>query len=178
MVCSRCIMVVKAELIKLGFNPTAVELGYAKLKEELPVATLAVVDRSLKEFGFELLLDRKNQMVEQIKNAIILLVHQNDAILAENLSSYLSDLLQADYSSLSSIFSEVEAQTIEKYYISQKIERVKEMLSYGDLTLSEIANQLNYSSVAHLSGQFKKVTGQTPSTFKKTLNNRLSLDVI
>ncbi|MNK65984.1 transcriptional activator FtrA [compost metagenome] len=179
MVCNRCKMVVKAELEKLGFNPVSVELGDVVLSKSISAADKLSIGEALHPFGFELLADRKTQIAEQIKTSIIDLVHYSKAPLKINLSAYLSEQLKLEYPQLSLIFSEVEKQTIEKYFIAQKIEKAKEMLTYGELTLSEIAYQLNYSSVAHLSAQFKKVTDLTPSAYKaKTANKRKTLDEI
>ncbi|RDC56834.1 AraC family transcriptional regulator [Pedobacter chinensis] len=179
MVCNRCKMVVKAELEKLGFNPVSVELGKVLLTETISADDKITIGRSLKSFGFELLEDKKTQIAEQIKTAIINLVHYTDEPLKINLSSYLSEKLNLEYAQLSAVFSEVENQTIEKYFIAQKIEKAKEMLTYGELTLSEIAYQLNYSSVAHLSAQFKKVAGLTPSNYKaQSKDSRKTLDEI
>ncbi|PWS32743.1 helix-turn-helix domain-containing protein [Pedobacter paludis] len=179
MVCNRCKMVVKAELEKLGFNPISVELGEVSLSENISADDKINIAQKLSHFGFELLEDKKTQIAEQIKTTIINLVHYTREPLKINLSSYLSKHLNLEYSTLSSIFSEMENQTIEKYFIAQKIEKAKEMLTYGELTLSEIAFQLNYSSVAHLSSQFKKVTGLTPSAYKgETVDKRKTLDEI
>ena len=179
MVCNRCKMVVKAELEKLGFKPLLVELGEVTLAENMTADDKIKIAEQLTHFGFELLEDKKNQIAEQIKTAIINLVHYTKEPLKINLSAYLSEQLKQEYTSLSSIFSEVENQTIEKYFIAQKIEKAKEMLTYGELTLSEIAFQLNYSSVAHLSAQFKKVTGITPSAYKATSKeSRKTLDEV
>jgi len=179
MVCNRCKMVVKAELEKLGFKPLLVELGEVTLAENITAEDKIKIAAQLTHFGFELLEDKKTQIAEQIKTAIINLVHYTKEPLKINLSVYLSEQLKQEYSSLSSVFSELENQTIEKYFIAQKIEKAKEMLTYGELTLSEIAFQLNYSSVAHLSAQFKKVTGITPSAYKATSKeNRKTLDEV
>lgn len=179
MVCNRCKMVVKAELEKLGFKPLLVELGEVTLAENITADDKIKISGQLTHFGFELLEDKKTQVAEQIKTAIINLVHYTKEPLKINLSTYLSEQLKQEYSSLSSVFSELENQTIEKYFIAQKIEKAKEMLTYGELTLSEIAFQLNYSSVAHLSAQFKKVTGITPSAYKATSKeNRKTLDEV
>lgn len=179
MVCNRCKMVVKAELEKLGLNPISVELGEVVLAGQITADEKVKIGESLKPFGFELLEDKKTQTAEQIKTAIINLVHYSKVPLKINLSAYLSEQLKLEYPQLSLIFSEVEKQTIEKYFIAQKIEKAKEMLTYGELTLSEIAYQLNYSSVAHLSTQFKKVTSLTPSAYKaKTTSERKTLDEI
>lgn len=179
MVCNRCKMVVKAELEKLGFKPLLVELGEVTLEQNVSAADKVRISEQLSHFGFELLEDKKTQIAEQLKTAIINLVHYNKEPLKINLSAYLSEQLKQEYISLSSIFSEIENQTIEKYFIAQKIEKVKEMLTYGELTLSEIAYQLNYSSVAHLSAQFKKVAGITPSVYKSgSTDSRKTLDEV
>lgn len=180
MVCTRCKMVVKAELEKLGFNPVSVHLGEAELQQEsLTAAQLADVGQALAKFGFELLADKKKQLVEQVKTAIIEQVHYATEPLKVNFSDYLSQKLDVEYATLSAVFSETEHNTIEKYIIQQKIEKVKELLTYGENSLSEIAYLLNYSSVAHLSTQFKKISGQTPSTYKQSQENaRKTLDEI
>jgi len=179
MVCNRCKMVVKTELEKLGFNPVSVELGEVVLADAVTENDKTLIAERLNYFGFELLEDRKTQIAEQVKTTIIDLVHYTKEPLKANLSSYLSGQLHLEYAQLSAVFSEVENQTIEKYFIAQKIEKAKEMLTYGELTLSEIAYQLNYSSVAHLSAQFKKVSGLTPSAYKKqTSGKRKTLDEI
>ncbi len=179
MVCNRCKMVVKAELEKLGFNPVSVDLGEVVLPKNISQEEKIKIAEKLGFFGFELLEDKKTQVSEQIKTNIIDLIHYSKEPLKVNLSSYLSEKLHLEYPQLSSIFSEIENQTIEKYFIAQKIEKAKEILTYGELTLSEIAYQLNYSSVAHLSAQFKKVTGTTPSAYKNlTSDKRKTLDEI
>ncbi|CAM1368440.1 helix-turn-helix domain-containing protein [Tenacibaculum xiamenense] len=167
MVCSRCKMVVKASLEKLGLHPIQVELGEIKLKEHDITSVKEKLIEELNSFGFELLNDRKTKTIEKVKNLIIELVQSKNNSINLKLSEYLTKELQKDYNTLSSLFSEVEGITIEKYFILQKIEKVKELLVYDELTLSEIAFKLNYSSVAYLSNQFKKVTGLTPSHFKK-----------
>ncbi|KQR71905.1 AraC family transcriptional regulator [Pedobacter sp. Leaf176] len=179
MVCNRCKMVVKAELEKLGFNPISVELGEVSFAQNISADDKKKIAEKLIHFGFELLEDKKTQIAEQIKTIIINLVHYTKEPLKVNLSSYLSEQLRMEYAQLSAIFSEAEHQNIEKYFIAQKVEKAKEMLTYGELTLSEIAYQLNYSSVAHLSAQFKKVTGLTPSAYKnQELDKRKTLDEI
>ncbi|MFC4143229.1 helix-turn-helix domain-containing protein [Pedobacter mendelii] len=179
MVCNRCKMVVKAELEKLGFNLVSVELGKVSLAESLSSDDKLKIAEKINYFGFELLEDRKTQVAEQVKTSIINLVHYTKEPLKMNLSSYLSENLSLEYAQISSVFSEVENQTIEKYFIAQKVEKAKEMLTYDELTLSEIAYQLNYSSVAHLSAQFKKVTGLTPSAYKReNLGKRKTLDEV
>ena len=166
MVCSRCKMVVKNELEKLNLNTTSVELGEVYIEETLSKDELKKVDLTLKNLGFELIDDRKSQTIEKIKNTIITLVHHSDHEIKTNLSAFITSQIHQDYNYLSNLFSEVEGITIEKYVIAQRIERAKELMVYDELTLSEIANQLGYSSVAYLSNQFKKITGFTPSYFK------------
>lgn len=167
MVCNRCIMVVKMELEKLELHPISVVLGEVEIEEELNKEKLQRVSETLQSLGFALIDDKRYRIIEQIKTAIVELVHSNNNDLKVNLSDYLSHRTGYDYTYISNLFSEVESSTIEKYFIAQKIERVKELLVYDELTLSEIAYQLNYSSVAHLSNQFKKVTGLTASYFKQ-----------
>lgn len=167
MVCNRCIMVVEDQLKRLGLQPLSVELGVAILQTRVTDEVYHSVKEALEPFGFELMDDKKSQVIEQIKDAIIELVHYKDSDLKVNLSDHLASKLNRDYSSLSKLFSEVTNTTIEKYLIAQKIERAKELLIYGELSLNEIADKLNYSSAAYLSAQFKSVTGLTPSYFKK-----------
>lgn len=166
MVCNRCKMVVKAELENIGIRPMAVELGEVTLDRALSDEEKNRVAAVLTPLGFALIDDKKSRLIEQIKTLIVELVHHRQSELQENLSDYLSSRLHYEYNYLSGLFSEVEGATIEKFFIAQKIERVKELLVYDELTLSEIAFQLHYSSVAHLSAQFKKVTGLTPTYFK------------
>jgi len=172
MVCNRCILVVKSELEKFGYQPLNITLGEVELKNEMTDNEKEIFNQHLKTFGFEIIDDRKSRLIGQIKSSIIEIVHQQDVALKSNLSDYLSSKLHHDYTYLSNLFSEVEGTTIEKYFIAQKIERVKELLVYDELTLSEIADQMNYSSVAYLSNQFKKVTGLTPTYFKKVKENK------
>jgi YesN/AraC family two-component response regulator len=172
MVCSRCKMVVSTELEKAGLAYKSVELGEVELKGEPTENQLKALDKQLNALGFELIDDKKSQTIEKIKNSIVDLVHHSGEDLKTNLSDYLSKKLNYDYTYLSNLFSETEGSTIEKYFIAQRIERVKELLVYNELSLSEIAHQLNYSSVAYLSGQFKKVTGLTPSFYKSLKENK------
>lgn len=167
MVCDRCKMVVKSELEKLGINPSKIDLGEVTLDKPIGQTLIQQVKSILSTLGFELIDDKRSRLIEQIKTLIIELVHYNNNELKINLSDYLSQKLHHEYNYISNLFSEVEGTTIEKYFIAQKIERVKELLVYDELTLSEIAFRLNYSSTAHLSSQFKKVTGLTPSHFKE-----------
>lgn len=172
MVCGRCKMVVKAELEKLGLQTVSVELGEVELKEEPEEKQKEVLLVNLQALGFDLIGDKKTKIVERIKNLIIDLVHHKNNNLKVNLSDYLAENLNQDYNSLSNLFSETENITIEKYFISQKIEKVKELLIYNELSLSEIADTLNYSNVAHLSNQFKKITGFTPTSFKQSKDKK------
>ncbi len=179
MVCNRCKMVVQNELEKLGLHPISVQLGVVILSEhDIPEDKTLALSDALQKFGFEVLLDRKLQQVEQIKTAIIELVHYESTPLNVNLSTYLSDKLNVNYATLSAIFSETVGLTIERYFIEQKIEKTKELLTYGEKTLSEIAYQLNYSSVAHLSAQFKKIAGVTPSAYKVQHQQRRTIDEV
>ncbi|TWR31085.1 AraC family transcriptional regulator [Mucilaginibacter pallidiroseus] len=172
MVCSRCKMVVSAELEKAGIKPASVELGEVDLTGDLSDEQLSKLDTSLKELGFEIIDNRKSRIIEQIKTAVISMVHHSDEQQHINLSAYLSQKLNYDYGYLSNLFSEVEGTTIEKYYIAQKIEKVKELMMYDELTLSQIANETGYSSVAHLSAQFKKQTGLTPTFYRQLKENK------
>jgi AraC-like DNA-binding protein len=166
----RCQNAVKYELEKIGLHHTKVELGETEIMEELSAEQRYILSTSLKDIGLELLDDKKNIMVERIKSIIIELVHYNEDQIKTNLSDYLSEKLNHNYTYLSNLFSEIKGTTIEKYYLSNKIERVKELLVYDDLNLTEIAWKLHYSSVAHLSNQFRKMTGLTPSHFKNLRN--------
>ena len=177
MVCNRCIMVVKSELEKFGLHPVTVILGEVELSEEIsPDQKEELADR-FKDLGFELIDDKKTRLIENIKTSILQQVHYSEEPLKITFSEYLSEKFHQDYSSLSKLFSEVQGVTIEQYVITQKIEKVKELLVYDELSLSEIALQLNYSSVSHLSKQFKKVTGLTPTHFKQVREKkRIPLD--
>lgn len=159
-------MVVKAQLENKGRSPLFVNLGEVEIEGDLSKEQLSQLDTSLKSLGFELIDNKKSQTIEKIKNAIVTLVHHSDHNLKTNLSKFITSQIHQDYNYLSNLFSEVEGTTIEKYFITQRIERVKELIVYDELSLSEIADQLGYSSVAYLSNQFKKVTGFTPSHFK------------
>jgi len=166
MVCNRCKTAVQKEFEKIGVIPIAVELGEVETSERITQQQLSELKNSLKHIGFELIDDKKSRLIEQIKTEIIRLVHHSEEIENTNLSTILSDKLHYEYNYLSNLFSEVEGTTIEKYFISQRIEKVKELLVYDELSLSEIANQLGYSSTAYLSSQFKKITGLTPTFYK------------
>lgn len=178
MVCNRCIMVVEGELKKLGLHPLKVTLGEVELKEELlSEIQLNLLDKKLVEFGFSRIDDRISHLIEKIKILIIQIIHQSDSQLKSNWSELISADLNYEYNYLSNLFSTVEGITIEQFIIRQKTEKVKELLIYDELSLSEIAWKLGFSNVAHASSQFKKVTGFTPTQFKKLIvRNRKSLD--
>lgn len=166
MVCNRCKLAVSSIIEDQGWQLLSLELGEVEIKNTLAAAQLQHFSTELKKIGFELIDTKKTRVIEKIKNSIIELVHYSKSPLKINLSAYLTSKIPYDYTYLSNLFSEVEGTTIEKYFISQKIERVKELLVYNELTLSEIADKVGYSSVAYLSNQFKKVTGLTPSFYK------------
>lgn len=180
MVCDRCIMVVKNQLEEAGLNPTSIELGVIELAEdEVSPEQHEQAKLKLESVGFELLEDRKSQTIEAIKTAVIELIHRrNDDDIKLKLSDHIASTLRYDYNYLSSQFSEAEGITIEQYAIQQRIERVKELLAYGELSLKEIAYDLGYSSVAALSGQFKKVMQITPSAWKAGNSTRKPLDKV
>ncbi len=167
MVCNRCILVVQNELDKLGIAANNIKLGEITLEKDLTTAEREALENVLDPLGFQVIDDKKSRMIEKIKNVIIDLVHHQDNDAKTNLSDVLSDALHHDYNYLSNLFSDIEGTTIEKYFIAQKVEKIKELLVYDELSLSEIADRMNYSSVAYLSNQFKKVTGLTPSHFKQ-----------
>lgn len=179
MVCNRCIMAVDKAIRDLGLHPVSIVLGEASVLETVPPETLSRLRESLSSLGFELIDDRRSHIIEQIKSEVIRLVHYDDSGLKVNLSEHLSKAIGRDYGSLSKLFSEVTGTTIEKYHIAQKIERAKELLAYGELSLNEIADRLGYSSAAYLSAQFKSVTGLTPSHFRKAgASRRKPLDEV
>jgi AraC-like DNA-binding protein len=172
MVCNRCIMVVQQLFENLGHPPAYIALGEVRTPVALSPDEMGMLRQTLDKLGFGLIDDNKSQLIEKIKNTVIQLVHHSSDTLKVNHSNYIESHLNKDYAYLSSLFSEVEGTTIEKYIILQKIERVKELLVYDELTLSEIAGRMGYSSVAYLSGQFKKITGLTPSHFKQVKENK------
>ena len=174
MVCARCIMVVKSVFENMDINPISVELGEVELKHDIPENQKQELVKSLRSIGFDLISDKKSKTIDKIKTLIIDLVQNKNNDLKINLSNYLSQELRQDYNTLSNLFSEVENTTIEKYFINQKIEKVKELIMYDELSLSEIAYSLNYSTVSHLSNQFKKVTGFSPTFFRniKTIKRK------
>lgn len=183
MVCDRCKMVVSQELEKLGFHTEKITLGEVVLTNNtLSAEQQKQIDDALIAVGFERIDDRKARLIEIMKNKIIQIIHHADRITMKvNWSTLLADEVHLEYGYLSNLFSSMEGITVEQYIIRQKIERVKELLLYDELSLSEIADRLGYSSVAHLSGQFKKVTGLTPSELKKSRNidqSRKGLDSV
>jgi AraC-like DNA-binding protein len=159
-------MVIKTELEKAGLQPLSVELGEVEVAEEPTKTTLETLNTHLKHLGFQIIDDRKGTIIEKIKTELINLIHEAGEQKGINISEHISAKLHYDYAYLSNLFSEVEGTTIEKYFISLKVEKVKELLVYDELSLSEIAWKLGYSSVSHLSAQFKKITGLTPSFYK------------
>lgn len=167
MVCNRCKLAVKAELEKLDIYPTNIGLGEVEIAaSELQTAQLKQLGAALSAAGFELIDDRKSRIIEKIKNVIVSLVHYTEGAPKQKHSDIIAKELHYDYPYLSNLFSEIEGITIEQYIIQQKVERIKELIVYDELTLSAIADQMGYSSVAHLSAQFKKITGMPPSQFK------------
>lgn len=167
MVSDRCKMRVKYELEKLGLDYTALELGQVEIRGTLSEEQQNLLNTGLKKSGLALIDDKKNILIERIKNVIIELVHYSGNQLKTNFSEYLSEKLNYDYTYLANIFSENQGMTIEHYLLTHKIERVKELLIYDELNITEIADKMHYSSVAHLSNQFKKFTGLTPSHYKR-----------
>lgn len=179
MVCNRCITAVETVLEQQKISFLTIKLGEVTLAHSISEKQKQQLEDELKILGFELLNDKTSQLIERIKTLIVQNVHYEQEILKVNLSDYLVADLKQDYSALSKLFSETEGMTIEHYYILQKIERVKELLVYNELTLSEIAFKMHYSNVAHLSNQFKKVTGFTPTYFKSLKgNNRKQIDAV
>lgn len=180
MVCDRCLLIVRQQLESLDFTVKALVLGKATVSPEPDESQLLQISSALKLFGFELIDDEKQQLVERIKNFVIVQVHHTDLSIMENsFSELLSAQLHKDYAYLSRLFSAYEDMTIEKFIIQQKVEKVKELLEYGQLNLNEIAYAMGYSSSAHLSSQFKQVTGVTPSTYKSLeLAERKPIDKI
>jgi AraC-like DNA-binding protein len=167
MVSIRCKMVVKAELDKLGIRHSVVELGEVEIFPPFEAAQIAALKQSLLKSGLELMDDKKAILIQRIKNVIVEMVHYADELPSIKKSVYISQVLRHDYTYLANLFSETTGTTIEQFIILHKIEKVKELLVYNEMNLTEISYKLNYSSVAHLSNQFKKITGLTPSYFKK-----------
>jgi AraC family transcriptional regulator len=179
MVCNRCIMVVSGIFEESGINGAMVQLGKVSTADKISDSKLKDIEKKLNKVGFELISDSKSRLIEQIRKLTIEYVYHHSGIDKENFSSFLTGQMSLDYNYLSSLYSSVEGTTIEKHLINLKIERVKELLVYHEKTLSEIAWEMGYSSVAHLSGQFKKVTGFTPSYFRELKEQkRKSIDKI
>lgn len=172
MVSNRCMIAVKEELKKLGLHFILVELGEVEIMENISLEQREQLSRGLASSGLELMDDRRAILIEKIKNVVIEMVHHSDEIIKINFSDYLSEKLNHDYTYLANLFSEIQGTTIAQFIILHKVERIKELIIYDELNISEIAWKMNYSSVAHLSNQFKKVTGLTPTHFKQLKEKR------
>lgn len=172
MVSLRCKMAMREELIKIGLTPLAIDLGVVEIKEQITSEQHDKLQRNLLKIGLELLDDKKSILIEKIKNVILELIHYSENPPKVNYSDFISEKLNYDYTYLSNVFSEVKGITIQQFIILHKIEKVKELLLYDELNLTEIAYKLHYSSVAHLSNQFKRVTGLTPSFYKSLKDKR------
>ncbi len=172
MVCLRCKMIVEQELQKLGLHCVKVDLGTIEIRGNITDSQREQLRKNLKVFELELLDDKRNILIAKIKAVIIEMIHYSDELLKVNYSDYISEKLGLDYTYLANTFSEVKGITIQQFIIINKIERVKELLLYDELNLTEISYRLHYSSVAHLSNQFKKITGLSPSYFKKMKKKR------
>lgn len=179
MVCPRCITAVSNILKELDIPYSSIKLGEVELVSSLSLKKKIALSINLQDAGFSLINDRKSQLIEQMKSLVVEKIHYSNEELNIKWPDFISDKLNLDYKYLSSLFSSVESITFEQYIINQKIERVKELIVYDELTFSQIAFNLDYSSVAYLSNQFKKVTGMTPTQFKNTVSkNRKFLDEI
>ena len=174
MVSNRCKMAVKEELKRLGLHFIVVDLGEVEIMENISVEQREQLKIALLSSGLELMDDKRAMLIEKIKNIVIEMVHHSDELIKVNFSDFLSEKLNHDYTYLANLFSEVQGTTIEHFIISHKIERIKELIIYNELNITEIAFKMNYSSVAHLSNQFKKVTGLSPSHFKNLKDKRRS----
>jgi AraC-like DNA-binding protein len=172
MVSQRCKMMVKEELKKLGLRYVVVDLGLVEILEDITVQQREQLKTNLQKSGLELLDDKKSILIEKIKNVITEMIHHSDEVPILNYSDFISKKLDYDYTYLSNIFSEIKGITIQQFIIINKIERVKELLLYDELNLTQISYKLHYSSVAHLSNQFKKITGLSPSFFKQMKQKR------
>ena len=177
MVCDRCVMAVRSEISRVGLKPGSVKIGKAVIDGEVEPEKLHQLADNLNAIGFEILDDRTSRLVESIKQEVIAIV-RSERPNPEKLSYLLASRLGTDYKQLSSVFSAAEDRTIEKYFIAQRVERVKELLAYGELTISEIAFRTGYSSAAHLTRQFRQVTGATPSDYRGSTTPRLPLDKV
>lgn len=165
-------MLVKEELLKLGFHYVEVDLGVVELLDTISADQREILKKNLLKSGLELMDDKRSILIEKIKNSIIEMIHDSEELPKENFSTYLSEKMGYDYTYIANTFSEVKGMSIQQFIILHKIEKVKELLLYDELTLSEISYKLQYSSAAHLSNQFKKITGLTPSFFKQLRNKR------
>jgi len=172
MVSNRCKIAVKEELKKLGLHFILVDLGEVEIMEKISDEQRRDLVIALHSIGLELMDDKRAVLIEKVKNAIVEMVHHSDEIIKVNFSDYLSEKLKHDYTYLANLFSEIQGTTIEHFIISHKVERIKELIIYDELNITEIAWKMNYSSVAHLSNQFKKVTGLSPSHFKQLKDKR------
>ena len=171
-------MALKVIFLKHGFSPCCIELGYLETKDEVDSKKLDELEIALEAIGFEIIRDKKEQLANDVKLELIKLLSLCENLENFQLSEYISEHLHQDYKNISTLFSQVEGKTIEKYFIQQRIEKVKELIIYNELSLSEIAFKLGFSSVAHLSNQFKQITGMTPSVYKTTIGHREGLDKI
>lgn len=179
MVCDRCKLVVGQVFSHAHFQVQQIQLGEVEVATPVTATQIAEVAVRLQEYGFELLEDKRVRTVEKIKTLVLALIRSSSLELKVNYSDYLAQHLNRDYNGLSTLFSSLEGITIEQYIIRQKIERVKELLTYDELSLGQIADELHYSSVGHLSNQFKKITGMTPSQFKNAdSKDRQPLDAV
>lgn len=173
MVSIRCKMIVRSELENLHIPYSSVEIGEAVLMSDLTAKQHSQLNTNLSRFGLEIMEDKRSKLIEKIKNIVVELIHYSEEPPTQNFSTFISEKLNYEYKYLSNLFSEVKGTTIEQFIISHKIERAKELIVYEELTLTEIAHRLHYSSVGHLSAQFKKVTGLTPSFFRKMKTKRM-----
>jgi len=173
MVSLRCKMVVHQELERLGIKNSVVDLGTVELLVDISSEQRQILKENLLKTGLEVLDDKKSILIEKIKNVVIEMIHYSDALPKENFSDYISEKLGYDYTYLANTFSEVKGMTLQHFIIINKVEKVKELLLYDELNLTEISYKLNYSSVAHLSNQFKKITGLSPSFYKQLKQKRL-----
>ncbi|HEY5470522.1 MAG TPA: AraC family transcriptional regulator [Bacteroidales bacterium] len=174
MVSNRCKLAVKQELRRLGLHFIVVDLGEVEIMEDISEEKRMELKTGLASSGLELMDDKRAILIEKIKDIIIQMIHHSDEIIKINFSDFLSEKLNHDYTYLANLFSEVQGTTIEHFIIAHKIERIKELIIYNELNITEIAFKMNYSSVAHLSNQFKKVTGLSPSHFKNLKDKRRS----
>ena len=172
MVSQRCKLAVKDELRKLGIRYTNIELGEVEVFDDITKKQREALRASLYNCGLELMDDKRAILIEKVKNLITEMIHYNDELPRINYSDFISEKIKHDYTYLSNIFSQVKGITIQQFIINHKVERVKELISYGELNMTEIAWKMNYSSVAHLSNQFKKTTGISPSHFKQSQDKR------